>query len=761
MKLSAAAIILCAAVAKAANPHLPLLRKIHEELQAKKEDKAKLGDSPKVKSTPKWNLHLKDGVRTGMAPILMKYENEAAAHTCAGMEGVELRSMMSEMHIASMLVPEENAKELLVQMSLVKGVMEVEMDHLMVATPNLRLNADAETDSTNALAGSDAEYNLVPGVIDVQSRSLLARTDLRTPEPITICVVDTGYSFGHANLPGMQHNVTGTDTDSGIALEDPGSGHGTHVSGTIGAIGGNGGGVVGVNPDPNRFKFHIGKGLSNSGSGSGATVLAAVQGCVDNGAKVISMSLGGPAPSNIARDMYNQHYDNGVLIVAAAGNSGNGAFSYPASYEAVMSVAAVNTPGRNRASFSQFNSQLEISGPGVQVQSTSNADLGINGIRTLSGTSMACPHVAGVAALVWSYFPECSNDQIRTALLMSAADEGAVGCDNEYGHGFVQAEAAYDLLAAQGCGVGFGRIGGCAQIPDSVVPTPAPTPFNCDPAETFTLDLTTDVFGSETTWTIGAAGTTQASGSNYPSSTTTEEQWCKEGIQGCATFTINDAFGDGICCGFGQGGYTVTYGGEQVITGGDFGDTESTSFGCDATAPAPPTTSPPVPPTTSPPVPSPTTSPPVPSPTPPPTSTPSSSNPPPTSSLPPVAPSPPVGDVDCASNQALVTLTLTTDMFPSETHWVVTNKMTEMCVAIPQLQYMDEMTTYTESFCLDAGLGNGSPIWYKFTIMDEGGDGLCCGFGNGGFTLETPQQTIEKNNGLASFGSEFQIPFFL
>ena len=140
--------------------------------------------------------------------------------------------------------------------------------------------------------------------------------------------------------------------------------------------------------------------------------------------------------------------------------------------------------------------------------------------------SQACPHVAGVAALVWSYFPECSNDQIRSALLMSAADAGAVGCDNQYGHGFVQAEAAYDLLDSQGCGVGFGRIGGCAQIPGSVEPTPAPTPFNCDPAETFTLDLTTDNFGSETTWTIEAAGQMRASGSGYPSSMTTEDQWC-------------------------------------------------------------------------------------------------------------------------------------------------------------------------------------------------------------------------------------------
>ena len=100
------------------------------------------------------------------------------------------------------------------------------------------------------------------------------------------------------------------------------------------------------------------------------------------------MSLGGGAPSSITRNIYDTHYNNGVLIVAAAGNSGNGVFSYPASYEAVMYVAAVNTPARNRASFSQFNSQPKILGPGVQVQSTSNADLGVNGIRTLSGISM-------------------------------------------------------------------------------------------------------------------------------------------------------------------------------------------------------------------------------------------------------------------------------------------------------------------------------------------------------------------------------------
>jgi subtilisin family serine protease len=93
-------------------------------------------------------------------------------------------------------------------------------------------------------------------------------------EPIKVCVVDTGYGLGHPDLP--QANVTGTDTVSGKWDED-GHGHGTHCAGTIGAIGGNDEGVVGVIKSPLEFTFHIGKGLSNSGSGSTSGVLAAVQ----------------------------------------------------------------------------------------------------------------------------------------------------------------------------------------------------------------------------------------------------------------------------------------------------------------------------------------------------------------------------------------------------------------------------------------------------------------------------------------------------
>merc|ERR1712038_1380618 len=115
--------------------------------------------------------------------------------------------------------------------------------------------------------------------------------------------------------------------------------------------------------------FFIGKGLQNSGGGSWAGVISAMNKCEEKGASVISMSLGGSSSSTTFRDAAKTLHEKGVLLIAAAGNGGNSAFSYPASYDHIMSVAAVAS-NRVRASFSQFNNQVEISGPGVSVQST-------------------------------------------------------------------------------------------------------------------------------------------------------------------------------------------------------------------------------------------------------------------------------------------------------------------------------------------------------------------------------------------------------
>lgn len=173
----------------------------------------------------------------------------------------------------------------------------------------------------------------------------------------------------------MGSRVTGTDyLNSNVELWDvDGNDHGTHCAGTIAAIGNNGKGVVGVNPNAHTsdgISLHIAKGLKDSGGGNSDSVLSAVASCVDNGANIISMSLGGGGYSSNENSVYRQTYqDENILIIAAAGNDGNSAKSYPASYDSVMSVAAVDA-NNDIAWFSQYNSQVEISGPGVDVEST-------------------------------------------------------------------------------------------------------------------------------------------------------------------------------------------------------------------------------------------------------------------------------------------------------------------------------------------------------------------------------------------------------
>ncbi|WP_046004264.1 S8 family serine peptidase [Pseudoalteromonas rubra] len=262
-----------------------------------------------------------------------------------------------------------------------------------------------------------------------------------------VCIMDTGYTRGHPDLPST--GITGNDghgsNDTGNWYQD-GNGHGTHVAGTIAALGGNGQGVVGVNPS-GQLGLHIVKVFNDQGRWAyGSDLIKAIEQCEAAGADVTSMSLGGSGSSSAERNAFASSAQRGMLHIAAAGNGSNSSFSYPASYDAVVSVAAVDSSERV-ASFSQYNSQVEIAGPGVGVNSTWND----NRYKSISGTSMATPHVSGVAALVWSNFPQCSAAQIRSALNATAKDKGSAGRDNYYGHGIVQAKAAYDYLVNAGC----------------------------------------------------------------------------------------------------------------------------------------------------------------------------------------------------------------------------------------------------------------------------------------------------------------------
>jgi len=516
-------------------------------------------------------------------PVLVRYRNAAGlrhAEEIGASAGHGVNNL-PHMHTATMILSQSAMDELAND----TNIEEVEED---TATFHALVHHRGEE-----IVGLDRAENTPYGIPMVNAPDVPQGS-----HSVKVCVVDTGYGVGHPDLP---DNSTGTVTGttppqySGQSWAIDGHGHGTHCAGTIGAIGGNNQGVTSVNPDPSKFTFHIGKGLTDSGSGQAAGVLAAVEGCIDAGARVISMSLGGGCFSQASADAYKEAYEvDGVLIIAAAGNSGNAALSYPASYPHVMSVAAVDSGG-NKASFSQFNAQVEIAAPGVDVESTITTSGGTGfSYASWSGTSMACPHVAGVAALVWSNFPECSNHQIRNVLLKTAVDKGDPGCDSNYGYGIVDAKAAYDLLDTLGCEAGnlsnsIGVPGGCDQIPGA--PTPAPTPApTCSDACRLYLNYKADNYPAETSWKITDADGQEVASGNPDTGCgaggrSYEEVLCLN--SGEHTFTIMDSYGDGMCCSYGQGYYKLTRNGVVIKEGGNFGQSESTTIASCGNTPSP------------------------------------------------------------------------------------------------------------------------------------------------------------------------------
>jgi len=210
----------------------------------------------------------------------------------------------------------------------------------------------------------------------------------------TLCIVDSGIDGTHPDHAGNKLN--GENLTASGTWDSDESGHGTHVAGTVAAVGGNGIGVVGVMPNK-AINLYIAKVFDASGSTSSSTVAKAMWACYKNGgANVISMSLGGGSPSKLQGIVAKLLDKRGVMMFAAAGNGGSNAISYPAGFAEVISVAAVDSV-KAHASFSQFNADVEIAAPGVAVMSTvpqgtgesSTLDVGGTGFEALSGTGSA------------------------------------------------------------------------------------------------------------------------------------------------------------------------------------------------------------------------------------------------------------------------------------------------------------------------------------------------------------------------------------
>ncbi len=247
---------------------------------------------------------------------------------------------------------------------------------------------------------------------------------------VRLAIVDTGIDLDH---PDLQANIKGgVNAINPRKSADDDNGHGTHVAGIAGALD-NAIGVVGVAPQVSLYAVKV---LSRSGSGFLSDVIEGLQWCVGQGIQVVNMSLGTSSDVQSFHDAVAAVHAAGIVQVAAAGNSGIGSADYPAAYPEVFSVSATDSYD-NLASWSSWG-KVDLAAPGVNILSTYKG----GGYATMSGTSMATPHVAGVAALRLAVYPDETPDQVLAALQAAALDLGPVGSDPYFGAGLVQAPGA-------------------------------------------------------------------------------------------------------------------------------------------------------------------------------------------------------------------------------------------------------------------------------------------------------------------------------
>jgi subtilisin len=251
---------------------------------------------------------------------------------------------------------------------------------------------------------------------------------------VKVAVLDTGIDFNHPDLAANYRGGVSFVPDETTAMDH--NRHGTHCAGIIAAAL-NGLGVVGVAPAAYLYAVKV---MSRSGSGNWSWLIAGLDWCTRNGIHVASMSLGGTAPAAV-QTMCDLAFSRGVLLVAAAGNSG-GPVEHPARYRSVIAVSAIDAANQ-LAPFSCRGPEVELCAPGVDVLSTVPG----GGYARLSGTSMACPHVTGAAALAWRThrFPPAGaalNVAIWRLWATTADNLGIPGRDNNFGFGRVDAEQA-------------------------------------------------------------------------------------------------------------------------------------------------------------------------------------------------------------------------------------------------------------------------------------------------------------------------------
>ncbi|MFE8702416.1 S8 family peptidase [Cytobacillus sp. FJAT-54145] len=254
----------------------------------------------------------------------------------------------------------------------------------------------------------------------------------RGKKDVIIAVVDTGVDLNH---PDLKRRLTkGYNAIDDNHNPDDDNGHGTHVAGIIASETNNREGMAGVTWFNKIMPI---KALGKDGYGSSYDIANGIIWATDHGADVINLSLGNYQPATMMHEAISYAFKNGVVLVAASGNDNTDQPSYPAAFDEVISVGAISYTG-HKANFSNYGYYIDVTAPGVEIPSTYFQ----NRYAALSGTSMASPHVAGLAGLLLSVNPELTNKQIHRVLQKSAYDMGPRGHDEYFGYGLIDVNEA-------------------------------------------------------------------------------------------------------------------------------------------------------------------------------------------------------------------------------------------------------------------------------------------------------------------------------
>jgi subtilisin family serine protease len=315
-----------------------------------------------------------------------------------------------------------------------KAALEQDPDVLYVE-PNFKTHIEGQ------VIPNDFEFDSLYAMQNTGLAGGKIGADIKAPEAweiatgsrdIVVAVIDTGIDYFHEDL---RANMWVNPREiPGNGIDDDGNGfiddvygydfvssdsdpfddhfHGTHVSGTIGALGNNGLGVVGVCW---QVRLMAVKAFDEHGNGDVAGAVAAIHYAIANGARIINASWSASDRSRALADAVAEARDTGVIFVAAAGNSHTATPFYPAGYDSVIAVASVNNKDEV-SPFSNFGPHVDLSAPGEQILST----IPDSKYDTVSGTSMSTPHVSGAAALILSRHPEFTPPQVMTILKNTA-----------------------------------------------------------------------------------------------------------------------------------------------------------------------------------------------------------------------------------------------------------------------------------------------------------------------------------------------------